>query len=287
MGRAGARRSRIWRRLRERARGHAVAPEQEWRDHTPSGAWSSGIDIVIFDTNDTIVPKRVSLGSPSVAVGYVRVSTDDQNLGPDAQRAQIAAWAARQGVSVVATFEDRGVSGAAELAERPELVAALAAVRTYGAGILVAAKRDRIARDTVIAAMVERTALAAGAVLRTADGSSDASGPEGRMMRGIVDVFAQYEREVIKARTRAALAVKKIRGERTGEVPYGFRVAGDGVQLEPDEAEQGVLAIVRELRAAGLSQRKIVAELGARGLLSRARRPFGQTQVGRMLARTG
>ena len=44
-------------------------------------------------------------------------------------------------------------------------------------------------------------------------------------MRGIVDVFAAYEREVIRARTRAALGVKRARGERTGEIPYGYRVA--------------------------------------------------------------
>lgn len=231
--------------------------------------------------------KRARLGNPLLAVAYVRVSTDDQNLGPDAQRSQIAAWAARQGVSVIATYEDHGVSGAAELADRPELLAALAAVRADGAGILVAAKRDRIARDTVVAAMVERTAVAAGAVLRTADGSSDATGPEGVMMRGIVDVFAQYEREVIKARTRAALGVKKARGERTGEVAYGYRIAADGVRVEEDSAEQGVLAVVRELRAAGLSQRKIAATLTMRGLVSRASQPFGQTQVARMLARTG
>lgn len=228
--------------------------------------------------------KRICSGSPSVAIGYVRVSTDDQNLGPCAQRAQIAAWAEHQGISVVAFFEDHGVSGAAELVDRPQLLAAVAAVRSHGAGILVAAKRDRVARDTVIAAMVERTVVAAGAVLRTADGSSDATGPEGVMMRGIVDVFAQYEREVIKARTRAALGIKRTRGERTGELPYGFHVAADGVRVEPDETEQRVLAIVRELRTAGLSQRKIAAELGTRGLVSRAHRPFRQTQIARMLA---
>jgi DNA invertase Pin-like site-specific DNA recombinase len=229
--------------------------------------------------------KRTRSGNPLLAVSYVRVSTDDQTLGPDAQRAQIAAWAARQGVTVVATFEDHGVSGAAELANRPELLAALAAVRTHGAGILVAAKRDRIARDTVVAAMVERTAIVAGAVVRTADGSSDATGPEGMMMRGVADLFAAYEREVIRARTRAALGVKKARGERTGELPYGFRVAADGVRVETDEAEQGVLALVRELRAGGLSQRKIALALATRGLLSRAGQAFGQTQISRMLAR--
>jgi DNA invertase Pin-like site-specific DNA recombinase len=230
--------------------------------------------------------KRTRPGNPLLAVGYVRVSTEDQNLGPDAQRAALAAWAGRHRVTLVAVYEDHGVSGAAALADRPGLLAALDALRAHAAGVLVAAKRDRIARDQVVAVTVERTAAAAGATVRTADGSSDVAGPEGTMMRGIVDVFAAYEREVIRARTRAALGVKRARGERTGEVPYGYRASADGVRLEEDPAEQSVLAAVRELRTAGLSQRAIAAELTARGLLSRAGRPFGQTQVCRMLTRT-
>jgi hypothetical protein len=46
-----------------------------------------------------------------------------------------------------------------------------------------------------------------------------------------------------------------------------------------------VLAVVRELRAAGLTQRAIVDDLTARGLVSRAGRAFGKTQIVRMLAR--
>lgn len=227
--------------------------------------------------------KRIRSGNPLVAVGYVRVSTSAQELGPDAQRAALAAWALRSGVELVAVYEDHGVSGAAPIADRPGMLAALEALRTHGAGLLVAAKRDRFARDAMVAAMVERAATAGGAAVRTADGSSDIAGPEGTMMRGIVDVFAAYEREVIRARTRAALGVKKARGERTGEVPYGFRASVDGVRIEADEAEQGVIAVVRELQAAGLSQRAIAAQLSARGLVSRAGTPFGQTQVARML----
>jgi DNA invertase Pin-like site-specific DNA recombinase len=186
-------------------------------------------------------------------------------------------------VRVVAVHEDHGVSGATPLDRRPALLAAIGALRGAGAGVLVAAKRDRIARDVVIAAMVERAVGAAGAAIRTADGSSDASGPEGGMMRGIVDVFAQYEREVIRSRTRAALAVKKARGERVGEIPYGYRLAPDGVHLEEDAGEQAVLALVLALHAERRSQRGIAAELETRGLLSRVGRPFGKTQISRML----
>ncbi len=224
-------------------------------------------------------------GNPLLAIGYLRVSTDRQELGPDAQRAALEAWATRTGVTLVAVYEDFGVSGATPVGERPGMLAALEALRTHGAGLLVAAKRDRFARDAMVATLIERAALAMGAMVRTADGSSDVAGPEGMMMRGIVDVFAAYEREVIRARTRAALGVKKARGERVGEVAYGFRVSADGVRLEADDAEQGVIAVVGELRAAGLSQRAIVRELASRGVISRGGRPLALSQVQRLLPR--
>lgn len=227
--------------------------------------------------------KRVRPGSPTLAVAYLRVSTEDQALGPDAQRAAILAWASREGVAVVAWHVDAGVSGATPVAERSGLLAALGALRELDAGVLVAAKRDRLARDPVVAATVERAAAAAGAVVRTADGSSDAAGPEGMMMRGIVDVFAAYEREVIKARTRAALGVKKARGERVGAVPFGFRLAADGVHLEPHEDEQTIIARARELRADGWSLRETAAALEADGRRSRTGRPFDAKQVSRMV----
>ncbi len=214
-----------------------------------------------------------------VAVAYLRVSTEAQELGPEAQRAAIERWAAAQGVTVAAWFEDHGVSGATTLDERPGLLGALAALRDRRAGVLVAAKRDRIARDVVIAAMVERAAKAAGATLRTADGASDAAGPEGALMSGIVDVFAQYERALIRSRTKAALAAKSAKGERVGTVPFGFALAEDGRSLVASEAEQAIVAEARALRAAGLTVRSIAAALDAKGLRSRKGTPFGVAQI--------
>jgi len=226
--------------------------------------------------------KRITQGDSKVAVGYVRVSTEEQSLGPDAQRAAIERWAESRGVRVVAMFEDHGISGGAPAEKRPGLLAALAALRENGAGLLVAAKRDRIARDTVIAAMVEQAAGRAGATLTTADGSSDGAGPEGQLMRGIVDVFAAYERGVIKSRTRAALAVKRSRGERTGQVPYGYSLAADGVHLAENAAEQAIIVQVRAMRSAGLSLRAVTTECTRRGLVSRVARPFALTQIARI-----
>jgi site-specific DNA recombinase len=224
-------------------------------------------------------------GNPRLAVAYLRASTDEQRLGPEAQRAAIETWAAREGVQVVAWCVDQGVSGGSDLGDRPALVEALSQLRALGAGLLVVAKRDRLARDVYIASTIERAVAQGGARVTSADGTANGDTPADAFMRTILDGAAAYERALIRARTKAALRAKKARGERAGTIAYGYRLASDGVRVEADEAEQGVLSVVRELRAAGFSHRAIVAALTARGLVSRAGAPFNQTQVARMLAK--
>lgn len=219
----------------------------------------------------------------NIAVGYCRVSTDDQRLGAEAQRAAIEAWAAREGVTVVAWYTDHGVSGAAPIEARSGLLAALSALREHGAGLLLVAKRDRVARDVGVAIAVERAASAAGAVLVSVDGTGNGDSPADAFMRTIVSGAAAYERDLIRARTKAALAVKAGRGERVGSIPYGFTLAADGVHLEPVQAEQAVIARAREL-AADASLRAVAAALAGEGHVSRTGRMFAASQVARMLA---
>lgn len=227
--------------------------------------------------------RRTRSGNPLVAVGTIRVSTDRQDLGPEAQRRAIEDFAAREGITVVAWFEDIGVSGASELDQRPGLMAAIEALRTHGAGCLIAHKRDRLARDPYTALCIERAAKAQGARVLTADGRANGESEDDAFMRGIDDLFAARERAMIRARTKAALAAKKARGERVGTVPYGYSADADG-RLVADDAEQAVLALVRELHAAGMSSRKIAAELTARGILSRAGKPFLSASLCRLVA---
>jgi DNA invertase Pin-like site-specific DNA recombinase len=201
--------------------------------------------------------KRARPGDPKQAVAYLRVSTDEQRLGPEAQRATVEAWAVREGVT--ALFE----------------------LRAAKAGVLVVAKRDRIARDVAVAAMIDRAVRSSGAKVVSADGVGNGDTPADGFMRSILDAAAAYERELIRARTRAALAVKRSKGERAGEVPYGFRAQADGrLEVEPDE--QNVIVAIRELRVSGVSLRRVVLELEARGFLSRSGKPLQLTQVARI-----
>jgi len=204
----------------------------------------------------------------------MRASKDEQQLSPEAQRAAVEGWGAREGIQIVSWHIDQGVCSVTPIEQRPALCAALVSLRESAAGALVVAKRDRIARDVIIAAMVERTAAAAGARVVSAAGEGNGDTPADQFMRTVIDGAAAYERALIRARTKAALGVKKARGESTGTPPYGFRVGADGKTLEMDAHEQAVLAELRAVRAGGTSYRAIIRHATDRGLLGRTGRPF-------------
>jgi len=204
------------------------------------------------------------------AVAYVRSEP------APAQREAIEAWSRREQIAI-ADWQTDVVDGTTPIAERPGLLAALAAVREREAGILVAANAERFSHDELVVWLIERAALAAGATLRTADGSA--------WTRGALGLARAFDRVSHRARIRASLAERKARGARVGTLPYGFRLAADGVHLEPDTAEQGVIASVLAWSADGLSQRAIVARLAERGVVGRTGAPLRQTQVAKLLRR--
>ncbi len=207
------------------------------------------------------------------AVIYLRVSTDEQaasGLGLEAQEAECRAFIASKGWTVAGVHCDAGVSGATPADKRPGLMLALAALRR--GSVLVAAKRDRLARSVGVAAVVEEMARRAGASVVTPD-APDADDPFGAAMRGMMDVFAQLERAMIATRTKAALSAKRARGEKTGgSLPIGQGVDEAGRLVAGAAAEVAALELIRGLRAGGMSLRAIADELNARGVPCRGER---------------
>jgi DNA invertase Pin-like site-specific DNA recombinase len=113
-----------------------------------------------------------------------------------------------------------------------------------------------------------------GARLMTTDGLGNGSDPGSRLMKDVALAAARFERSMIAARTKAALAVKIGRGESTGTPPYGWQVADTGKLLVENEREQAVLRLLREFRAQGWSYRTIRAEATRLGHLGRTGKPF-------------
>lgn len=241
-------------------------------------------------------PARRRQGDRKKAVAYVRVSTDRerQALGAEAQRRAIEAWAARERVKIVAWHVEE-VTGGAPLDKRPTLLAALAEVLAQRAGLLVVAKLDRFSRDPLTAALAELELQRNGAALACADGNGSGDDPTSEMVRGMLLVVARFEKAMIRARIKAALAVKKARGEMTGAPPFGcrtvdgpIRVGKDGVPravkvLEPDPDETKIRNAVRALRASGMTVRAVAAEAEGRGFVGRTGKPFTLAAVHAMV----
>lgn len=218
---------------------------------------------------------------PRTAVAYLRASTEDQKLGPEAQRATILTYAEREGITILGWHIDQGISGAAPIEERPALTLAIAEARLHRCSLIVA-KRDRLARDVMIAAMIDRS-LTRGASVISADGTGNGTAPADAFMRTILDGASEYERALIRSRTKAALQAKRARGERAGGVPFGYTADATG-SLTPNQGEQTTIARVHALAASGQSQRAIVATLASEGHHSRKGTPLHLAQIQRILA---
>lgn len=139
-------------------------------------------------------------------IGYARVSTDEQNL--DLQRQTLEA----EGCEVV--HEDKA-SGAG--AGRKGLAAALA--QCAPGDVLVVWKLDRLGRSLLdLVALVENLKeRGIGLKVLTGQGAQvDTTRPEGRMIFGIMATLAEFERELIRERTRAGMAAAKRRGAHVG-----------------------------------------------------------------------
>ncbi len=224
------------------------------------------------------------------AVVVLRVSTDEQHLGPAAQQADCERFAAHADLEIVATFMDIGVSGATPIDEREGFMQAMTSAPDLGAEVLLVQGRDRLARSISVAIAAEEALRSQGMVLLAADGScgletGDPDDPDAFMMKAIRDVFAQYERLTIKMRTKKALRVKKLRGERhCKDAPLGKMLdPNDPKRLVPNPVEEEAIQAARLLRGEKMSLRKISAELAQLGHFNRAGNQLTAEQVRRMV----
>ena len=203
------------------------------------------------------------------AIGYVRVSTEDQaaeGLSLEAQRERLSAYCQAQGWVLVEVHEDAGLS--AKTLERPGLQAALATLEAGEADVLLALKLDRLTRSVVdLYGLVERCE-AAGARLAAVQDAIDTGSANGKLVTSILGVLAEWEREVISERTSAALKHKQANGEHLGPLPYGFCRNGNG-GLVVDETETRAIQRMKRLHQRGASYQAIADKLNAEGVESR------------------
>ena len=223
-------------------------------------------------------------------VSYLRVSTSKQGasgLGMTAQRDAVARYFNGGDWSLLGDFIEVE-SGKAN--DRPQLAQALALCRMTGATLIVA-KLDRLARNTRFLLTIYENSGEGGVVF--CDLPKIPPGPLGKFMVSQMAAVAELEGGLISERTKAALAVVKIRRQEAGEPPLGGvrknhkPVDGSlGVkarQVQAAALAAGVRPMVTEMRDRGLSLRAVAAELTARSIRTQRGGVWSATHVQRVL----
>ena len=182
---------------------------------------------------------------------YARVSTTDQQTLPMQSRA-LREYAARRGWTVTMQVREVG-SGAAERKARGQLIKA---ARRREIDVVLVWRLDRWGRSVtdLLATLQELEHLGVGFVSLTE--ALDLTTPAGRAMAGLLAIFAEFEREILRERTRAGLAQARLNGKQLG------RPITAGLQA----------AEIRRLHRAGVAKAEIARRL-----------QIGRTSVRRIL----
>jgi DNA invertase Pin-like site-specific DNA recombinase len=165
---------------------------------------------------DTMNAFTASPGTPAalapgggLRIGYARVSTDAQDL--TAQRNALAVL----GVAPERTYVDHGLTGTSRA--RPGLREALAACRAGDE--LVVTKLDRLARSVPDARDIADELTARQVKLNLGGAVYDPSDPVGRLLFTTLAMVAEFEADLIRARTREGMQVAKAKGRLRGKQP--------------------------------------------------------------------
>lgn len=191
------------------------------------------------------------MGTGTQVIGYVRVSTDDQEAsgaGLKAQREAIRAECERRGWKLLRVEED-ALSG--KTLRRPGLEAALASCHSGEAAGIVVAKLDRLSRSIIDFARLLEDAKKRGFNIAALDVGLDLSTPQGELVGNVIAAVAQWERRIIGQRTREALAVKKSEGVRLGR---------------PRSLPPRIRTRIRRMRGRGMTLEAIARKLNDEGV---------------------
>jgi DNA invertase Pin-like site-specific DNA recombinase len=195
--------------------------------------------------------RRVFGHPPRVAL-YARVSTHDQQTLP-LQIRTMREYADKRNWIIVTQIKEVG-SGASQRERRESL---LATARRREIDVVLVWRLDRWGRSVadLVSTLQELQHLGVGFVSLTE--ALDLTTPAGRAMAGLLSVFAEFERDILRERVRAGLDHARQQGKRLGRPP--------SVALKAVEA--------RKLHRQGISKSEIARQL-----------QIGRTSVRRLLA---
>jgi DNA invertase Pin-like site-specific DNA recombinase len=195
------------------------------------------------------------------AIGYVRVSTEDQareGISLDNQENKIRAYADLNGFELVDVIKDEGLSG--KTMDRPGMNRINAMIDAVEIEAVIVYKLDRLSRKTIDILNTldawEKNNIAFHSITDRIDTKTAA----GKFLLTILSALAQMERDLISERTVDALAHKKRTGEWCGRVPFGYKIKDN--RLVEDEEAMKTIKKAKRLRSIGKPYRDISRSTG-------------------------
>jgi site-specific DNA recombinase len=217
------------------------------------------------------------------AIGYVRVSTDDQGISRDMQIERVTQYCAFKGFELVEVVVDDDTTSRIELNKRPN-GQRIAGLLASGVAHIVAIKLDRLWRNAGEALNDANAWERRGISLHLTEQAIDTATSAGKCFFTMLSAFAEMERNQISERVVSALGYKRSKGERMGNTPYGWSADlntrnADGrtthaALLVENPTEQAVIAQIRTLRASGMSLQAIAGHLNDAGIRTRRGTPW-------------
>lgn len=225
--------------------------------------------------------KKAQTAAGNIAVIYARYSSSAQNdASIEQQIAECTEYARQNNLRIVNTFEDRAKSGRSD--SRPGFQRMIRSAERHEFQVLLAYKSNRIARNMLNAlAYEDRLAKAGVRVVYCKENFGDnAAGRLAlRMMMSVNEFYSDNMAEDI----RRGMYDSASQGKVVGTIPYGYRKDENGKYA----IDESAAAIVREIfRRVGNDEAyaDIAADLNARGILTKQKKPWGKNSFHSILA---
>jgi DNA invertase Pin-like site-specific DNA recombinase len=206
-------------------------------------------------TKQAVPPPRSRkvFGHPLRVALYARVSTHDQQTLPLQIRA-LREYAAKRDWTIVAQIREVG-SGASQRELRKSLIAA---ARRREIDVVLVWRLDRWGRSVadLVSTLQELQYLGVAFVSLTE--ALDLTTPAGRAMAGLLAVFAEFEREILRERVRAGLDHARQQGKQLGRPPSVAHNAAEVRKLDRQGISKSEIA--RKLQIGRTSVRRLLAQ---------------------------
>lgn len=229
------------------------------------------------------------ISKPKLAVLYARFSPRPNAAeceSCETQMVDLRAWCQANHYEIAGEFSDHALSGGDDWSSRPGMLDAVTACNRHT--VFLVRAYDRLFRDTDKALAFRAMLEAKGVEVRSiTEPGANGDSMNAKLIRFVFLWIAEYQREIIRARTKARMLSHQASGRRMSrKPPWGRRVdPADPARLVRDEEEMRVADMIVDRAACGDSLHSIGRWLQDRGISRRGKSTWPHVIIKRILER--